>query len=80
MFLENYGPGRPPNPLTMKTLEALVEAIKKNPGMPSGRIAKMLGISSFRCSQLARRLEKRGMVQVQLVNRSLTYTLIEEPE
>lgn len=77
MDLNNYGPGRPPTPETMKTLEALVEVIRQNPGTPSGRIAKMLGISSFRCSQLARRLEKRGMVRVQLVNKSLIYELVE---
>ena len=77
MDLNNYGPGRPPSPLTMKTLEALVEAIRENPGMPSGRIAKTLGITSFQCSQLARRLEKRGFVRVKMVNRFLTYELVE---
>ena len=76
MDLNNYGPGRPPTPETMETLQSLVDVIRKNPGMPSGRIAKMIGISSFRCSQLARRLEKRGMVRVQLVNRALTYELV----
>jgi len=75
--LTQYGPGRPMSNETMKLLKKMVSRIGQEPGIPSGKLARELGIKTVLCSKLARRLEKRGFVSIDKTpSNSLTYTLV----
>lgn len=62
--LYSYAPGRPPNPETLKQMEFILKAVRKDPGVRSAKIAQDLKVKSARVSTLARRLEKKGLLLV----------------
>ena len=74
MDLLHYGPGRPPHKTTLKHMGKMLEAIHQEPGIPSAKLARMLGISSFRCAVLGKRLAARGLIQITSQDRSLRYS------
>lgn len=61
----NYGPGRPPFPETRETMLRMLERIQAEPGIPSAKLARELGIESSQCSTLARRMEKWGLLKIE---------------
>jgi hypothetical protein len=73
--LESYGPGRPPLPETRKRLEKMVAEIQREPGIKSAKLARKIGVTSLECATLARRLKKRGIIEIGKADRSLIYTL-----
>lgn len=75
MDLQNYGPGRPQTDQTLKTLAEMVRIITAEPGIQSARLAKQVGLPSLQCAIFAKRLEKKGVIKIQKVDRALTYTL-----
>ena len=76
MDLQNYGPGRPTSPDMVQVMHKMIKLIGKEPGIPSARLAKILGLSSIRCSTLARRLQKKDLIKIDKQDRMLTYSLI----
>lgn len=68
-----YGPGRPLLPETIEKLKAMLEAIRKEPGIPSSKLAKQLKISSLECANLSRKLEKRELIEVETVRHARRY-------
>lgn len=69
--LTNYGPGRPPFPETKETMRRMLERIQAEPGIPSAKLARELGIGSTQCSTLARRMEKWGLLEIENRRRTL---------
>jgi len=67
----NYGPGRPPFPETRETMRRMLERIQTEPGIPSAKLARELGIGSAQCSTLARRMEDWGLLEVENRNQTL---------
>lgn len=70
-----YGPGRPLLPETVAKLEAMLEAIKKEPGIQSAKLARRLKIPSLECANLSRKLEKRGLIEVETIRHARCYRL-----
>lgn len=68
-----YGPGRPLLPETVAKLKAMLEAIRKEPGIQSAKLAKRLRISSLECANLSRKLEKRELISVETVRHARCY-------
>lgn len=76
--LESYAPGRPAKPETVEKMKQMLAYIKKEPGIMSARLAKAVGITSQECSNLATRLEKKGLITIgKADNRALVYTLVD---
>lgn len=75
MDLNSYAPGRPPFPQTMETLEEMVKQIREEPGIPSAKLAKKVGLTSLQCSTFAKRLAKQGFIEIQKKDRALVYTI-----
>lgn len=74
--LTHYGPGRPPKPETLDLMMRMLKRVEKEPGIPSAKLAQQLKIKSIRCSVLARRLEKKGVLVVKRTDDgTLTYTV-----
>lgn len=69
----NYGPGRPPLPETRLAMQRMLEGIQAEPGIPSAKLARKLGLGSAQCSTLARRMEEWGLLEVE--NRGQTLHL-----
>lgn len=67
----NYGPGRPPFPETRDTMRRMLERIQAEPGIPSAKLARELGIGSAQCSTLARRMEDWGLLVIETRNQTL---------
>jgi predicted transcriptional regulator len=59
----------------MKVMEDMLGHIRQEPGIPSAKLARKIGLSSLQCATLARRLAKRGFITVGKENRSLVYTI-----
>lgn len=76
MDLNNYGPGRPPSEEVKAILQRMVETIKEEPGIPSARLATLVGLSSLQCAMLARRLKKRGLINIGKRDSMLVYTAV----
>jgi hypothetical protein len=60
----------------LATLNSMVDLIKTNPGIQSARLAKLVGLPSLQCAIFAKRLEKKGVIKIEKVDRTLTYTAI----
>ena len=75
--LNNYGPGRPPLPETMKRMQKMVEEIETSPGIHSAKLAKIIGVTSLECATLADRLIARGFITKSNDGRARTYELAE---
>lgn len=73
-----YGPGRPLLPETIAKLKAMLEAIRKEPGIQSAKLAKQLKVPSLECANLSRKLEKRGLITVETVRHARCYRLAEK--
>lgn len=73
--VNTYGPGRPSLPQTIKTMEKMVELVQAEPGIPSAKLARKLGLDSLQCSTLAKRLAKQGILVIEKPNRALTYRI-----
>lgn len=69
----NYGPGRPPFPETRDVMLRMLEGIQTEPGIPSAKLARELGIDSAQCSTFARRMEEWGLLVIE--NRDQTLHL-----
>lgn len=67
----NYGPGRPPLPETWQIMHRMLEEISSEPGIPSAKLARGLGIRSAQCSTLARRMEAWGLLVIENRNQTL---------
>ena len=77
MDLNTYSPGRPPLPETMELMKRMVKAIQKEPGIKSAKLAQAMKIPSLRCSVLAKRLARQGVIRIDRGDdRSLSYTAI----
>jgi hypothetical protein len=77
--LASYAPGRPAKPETVEKMQKMLGRIKECPGIMSARLAKDVGLSSQECSNLASRLQKKGLITIgKAENRALVYTLANE--
>jgi DNA-binding MarR family transcriptional regulator len=77
--LESYAPGRPAKPETVAKMKEMLARIKDHPGIMSARLAKDVGLTSQECSNLATRLQKKGLITIgKADNRALVYTLVEQ--
>lgn len=67
----NYGPGRPPFPETRIAMQRMLERIQAEPGIPSAKLARELGLGSAQCSTFARRMEEWGLLRIENRNQTL---------
>jgi len=74
MELQNYGPGRPSKKETIATLNKMLAAIEKEPGIPSAKLARSLKLDSLRCAVLARRLRDKDLIEIDRIGTTLIYT------
>jgi DNA-binding Lrp family transcriptional regulator len=77
LSFENYGPGRPPKTETMTRMKKMLAEIEKEPGIPSAKLARKVGIESQECATLAKRLAVRGFILIETRDNALTYTINE---
>jgi Mn-dependent DtxR family transcriptional regulator len=61
---DTFGPGRPLLPETQEKMRAMLRHIKKEPGIRSAKLARLVKVSSQECANLSRKLEHRGMISV----------------
>lgn len=62
--IEHYGPGRPSFPETLEQMRVILREVKREPGVPSVKVARKLGIDALKCASLAKRLQRRGLLRV----------------